>query len=170
MTLTAECTRMTAAVDLQSPRNTYQCAMGKQAMGTIALNQRNRIDTLMYNLVYPMRPMVKSRTIELINFEEMPAGQNAIVAVMSYSGYDIEDAVILNKASLDRGYGRCFVYRNSKTIMKSYPGTSDRILGPLVDAATKKNIWRHEALDMDGINNRIFLLLDLNLKSETISV
>ena len=110
----------------------------------------------MYNLVYPMRPMVKSRTIELINFEEMPAGQNAIVAVMSYSGYDIEDAVILNKASLDRGYGRCFVYRNSKTIMKSYPGTSDRILGPLVDAATKKNIWRHEALDMDGITSLFF--------------
>ena len=43
--------------------------MGKQAMGTIALNQKNRIDTLMYNLVYPMRPMVKSRTIELIHFE-----------------------------------------------------------------------------------------------------
>ena len=90
----------------QSPRNTYQCAMGKQAMGTIALNQRNRIDTLLYNLVYPMRPMVKSRTIELVHFEEMPAGQNAIVAVMSYSGYDIEDAIILNRASLDRGYGR----------------------------------------------------------------
>ncbi len=50
-------------------RNTYQCAMGKQAMGTIALNQQSRIDTLMYNLVYPMRPMVKSRTIELIHFE-----------------------------------------------------------------------------------------------------
>ena len=83
-------------------------------MGTIALNQRNRIDTLLYNLVYPMRPMVKSKTIELINFEEMPAGQNAIVAVMSYSGYDIEDAIILNRASLDRGYGRCLVYRNAK--------------------------------------------------------
>ena len=101
--------------------------MGKQAMGTIALNQRNRIDTLLYNLVnqfppknirqfffkkkthfqvYPMRPMVKSRTIELVHFEEMPAGQNAIVAVMSYSGYDIEDAIVLNRASLDRGYGR----------------------------------------------------------------
>ena len=66
-------------------------------------------------------------------------------------GYDIEDAVILNRASLDRGYGRCLVYRNSKTVMKSYPGTSDRILGPLVDANTKKPIWRHEALDMDGI-------------------
>ena len=66
-------------------------------MGTIAYNQRNRIDTLLYNVVYPMKPMVKSRTIELIHFEDLPAGQNAIVAVMSYSGYDIEDAMILNR-------------------------------------------------------------------------
>ena len=88
----------------QSPRNTYQCAMGKQAMGTIAWNQRNRIDTLLYNVVYPHKPMVKTRTIEMINFEKLPAGQNAMVAVMSYSGFDIEDATVLNKASLDRGY------------------------------------------------------------------
>ena len=73
--------------------------MGKQAMGTIALNQRERIDTLIYNLVYPQKPLVKSRTIELIHFEQLPAGQNAIVAVMSYSGYDIEDALVLNKDS-----------------------------------------------------------------------
>lgn len=92
----------------QSPRNTYQCAMGKQAMGTIACNQRNRIDTLLYNLVYPHKPMVKTRTIELINFEKLPAGQNAMVAVMSYSGFDIEDATVLNKASLDRGKQSCF--------------------------------------------------------------
>jgi len=71
--------------------------------GTIGYNQRNRIDTLMYNIVYPQSPMVKSRTIELINFDKLPAGQNATVAVMSYSGYDIEDALILNKASIDRG-------------------------------------------------------------------
>ena len=136
----------------QSPRNTYQCAMGKQAMGTIALNQRNRIDTLLYNLVYPMKPMVKSRTIELINFEELPAGQNAIVAVMSYSGYDIEDAIILNRASLDRGYGRCLVYRNQKAMLKRYANqTCDRIMGPLVDAETKQPIWRHQILDSDGI-------------------
>ena len=136
----------------QSPRNTYQCAMGKQAMGTIGLNQKNRIDTLMYNLVYPMRPMVKSRTIELINFEQMPAGQNAIVAVMSYSGYDIEDAIILNRSSLDRGYGRCLVYRNAKSTMKRYANqTADRILGPLVDPTTKQQIDRHQILDLDGI-------------------
>jgi len=136
----------------QSPRNTYQCAMGKQAMGTIALNQKNRIDTLLYNLVYPMKPMVKTRTIELSNFEDLPAGQNAIVAVMSYSGYDIEDAVILNRASLDRGYGRCLVYRNAKAVMKRYANqTSDRIMGPLVDSETKQVIFRHDALDLDGI-------------------
>uniref|UniRef100_A0A0K2TQW0 DNA-directed RNA polymerase subunit beta n=1 Tax=Lepeophtheirus salmonis TaxID=72036 RepID=A0A0K2TQW0_LEPSM len=136
----------------QSPRNTYQCAMGKQAMGTIAFNQRNRIDTLMYNLVYPMRPMVKSRTIELIHFEDLPAGQNAMVAVMSYSGYDIEDAIVLNKASLDRGYGRCLVYRNSKTVLKRYANqTFDKLMGPLVDAETKKPLLKHDILDNDGI-------------------
>ena len=106
----------------------------------------------MYNLVYPMRPMVKSRTIELINFEQMPAGQNAIVAVMSYSGYDIEDAIILNRSSLDRGYGRCLVYRNAKSTMKRYANqTADRILGPLVDPTTKQQIDRHQILDLDGI-------------------
>ena len=136
----------------QSPRNTYQCAMGKQAMGTIAYNQKKRIDTLMYNLVYPMRPMVKSRTIELIHFEKLPAGQNAIVAVMSYSGYDIEDAIVLNRSSLDRGYGRCLVYRNNKCSLKKYANqTSDRIMGPLVDAETKLPIFKHAAIDLDGI-------------------
>ncbi|KAG8579677.1 hypothetical protein GDO81_011000 [Engystomops pustulosus] len=73
------------------------------SQGTIGYNQRNRIDTLMYLLAYPQKPMVKTKTIELIDFEKLPAGQNATVAVMSYSGYDIEDALVLNKASLDRG-------------------------------------------------------------------
>ncbi|XP_028173888.1 DNA-directed RNA polymerase III subunit RPC2 [Ostrinia nubilalis] len=136
----------------QSPRNTYQCAMGKQAMGTIGYNQKNRIDTLMYNLVYPQCPMVKTRTIELTNFDKLPAGQNATVAVMSYSGYDIEDALILNRASIDRGYGRCLVYKSAKTTMKRYSNqTSDRILGPSRDASTGKVIRAHEILDTDGI-------------------
>ncbi|CAL7942914.1 unnamed protein product [Xylocopa violacea] len=136
----------------QSPRNTYQCAMGKQAMGTIGYNQRNRIDTLMYNLVYPQTPMVKSRTIELINFDKLPAGQNATVAVMSYSGYDIEDALILNKASIDRGFGRCLIYRNAKCTLKRYANqTYDRIMGPLIDSNTKKSVWKHEVIDSDGI-------------------
>lgn len=136
----------------QSPRNTYQCAMGKQAMGTIGLNQRNRIDSLLYLLVYPHRPMVKTKTIELINFEDLPAGQNATVAVVSYSGYDIEDAIVMNRSSIDRGFGRCQVYRNQKCIIKKYANqTSDKVMGPLVDSATMKPVWKHEALDTDGI-------------------
>ena len=55
----------------QSPRNTYQCAMGKQAMGVIANNQQTRMDTILYSLVYPQRPLVKTKTIELINFEKV---------------------------------------------------------------------------------------------------
>jgi len=81
----------------QSPRNTYQCAMGKQAIGAIAYNQLERMDTLLYLMVYTQQPMVKTRTIELIGYDRLPAGQNATVAVMSYSGYDIEDALVLNK-------------------------------------------------------------------------
>ena len=136
----------------QSPRNTYQCAMGKQAMGTIAYNQQNRIDTLLYLLVYPQIPLVKSKTIDLIQFDKIPAGQNATVAVMSYSGYDIEDALILNKASLDRGFGRCLVYRKQVCSLKRYANQSyDRIMGPSYDSKSGKPIWRHEPLDQEGI-------------------
>lgn len=96
--------------------------------------------------------MVRSKTIELTNFDKLPAGQNATVAVMSYSGYDIEDALILNKASIDRGYGRCLVYKSSKCTVKRYTNqTYDRIMGPTKDSATNKIIFKHEALDSDGI-------------------
>src|SRR3977135_259701 len=58
----------------QSPRNTYQCAMGKQAIGAIASNQFQRIDSILYLMVYPQKPMVKSRTIELTKYDQLPAG------------------------------------------------------------------------------------------------
>ncbi|CAI6330189.1 unnamed protein product [Periconia digitata] len=112
----------------QSPRNTYQCAMGKQAIGAIAYNQLTRIDTLLYLMVYPQQPMVKTRTIELTKYDKLPAGQNATVAVMSYSGYDIEDALVVNKASCDRGFGRCQIFKKTVVPLKSYAnGAEDRI-------------------------------------------
>ncbi len=113
----------------QSPRNTYQCAMGKQAIGAIAYNQFTRIDTLLYLMVYPQKPLVKTRTIELIKYDKLPAGQNATVAVMSYSGYDIEDALVINKASCDRGFGRCQVFKKVNTQLKTYAnGTHEQIV------------------------------------------
>ena len=53
----------------QSPRNTYQCAMGKQAIGTTSMNQYERFDSLLYTMVYPQKPMVKTRILDLINFD-----------------------------------------------------------------------------------------------------
>ena len=115
----------------QSPRNTYQCAMGKQAIGSIGYNQLIRADTLLYLMVYPQRPLVKTVTIELSNYEKLPAGQNASVAVMSYSGYDIEDAIILNKASLDRGFARIMTIRRNETVLeRDDNGTFDIRKGP----------------------------------------
>ena len=66
-----------------------RCA-APQAMGTMACNQHLRMDTLLYLLVSPMKPLLTTRTIEMVGFDQMGAGQNAMVCVMSYSGYDIE--------------------------------------------------------------------------------
>ncbi|SAL99837.1 hypothetical protein [Absidia glauca] len=136
----------------QSPRNTYQCAMGKQAIGAIGYNQLNRIETLIYLMVYPQQPMVKSKTIELIGYDKLPAGQNATVAVMSYSGYDIEDALVLNKSGLDRGFGRCQVMRKYATMVKRYPnGTHDRLADP---PARDSDFWdqSYDTIEQDGIS------------------
>ena len=100
-------------------------------MGNFAYNQLDRLDTLQYLLVYPQRPLLTTKTIELVGFDKLGAGQNATVAVMSYSGYDIEDAIVMNKASLDRGFGRCMVRRRMACTLKKYPNRSqDRITAP----------------------------------------
>lgn len=136
----------------QSPRNTYQCAMGKQAIGAIGYNQFRRIDTLLYLMVYPQQPMVKTKTIELIDYDKLPAGQNATVAVMSYSGYDIEDALVLNKSSLDRGFGRCQVLRKHTEVLKKYANhTKDIVSGMKIDSETGKPLWEHESIGPDGL-------------------
>eukprot|EP01028_Stygiella_incarcerata_P005291 TRINITY_DN2246_c0_g1_i2.p1 TRINITY_DN2246_c0_g1~~TRINITY_DN2246_c0_g1_i2.p1 ORF type:complete len:1166 (+),score=283.92 TRINITY_DN2246_c0_g1_i2:83-3499(+) len=133
----------------QSPRNTYQCAMGKQAIGAIAYNQFERMDTLLYVLVYPQRPLAQTKQIEMTGFDRCPGGQNATVAVMGYSGYDIEDAVILNKASLDRGFGRCMVLRRYGTTLKKYAdGIFDRTEPPPKGDKVPR---RFHALSEDGV-------------------
>ncbi|KAK9863933.1 hypothetical protein WJX84_006245 [Apatococcus fuscideae] len=136
----------------QSPRNTYQCAMGKQAMGNIAFNQLARMDTLLYLLSYPQRPLLTTKTIELVGYDKLGAGQNATVAVMSYSGYDIEDAIVMNRASLDRGFGRCVVVRKYGTTIKKYANhTKDRVVRPVVPPGQKRGTTKFKLLDQDGV-------------------
>ncbi|ORY25614.1 hypothetical protein BCR39DRAFT_543279 [Naematelia encephala] len=96
----------------QSPRNTYQSAMGKQAMGVHLTNYQLRMDTMANILYYPQKPLATTRSMEYLKFSELPAGQNAIVAIMCYSGYNQEDSVIMNQSSIDRGLFRSLYYRS----------------------------------------------------------
>lgn len=96
----------------QSPRNTYQSAMGKQAMGFFLTNYSRRMDTMANILYYPQKPLGTTRSMEFLKFRELPAGQNAIVAIACYSGYNQEDSVIMNQSSIDRGLFRSLFFRS----------------------------------------------------------
>lgn len=88
----------------QSPRNMYQCQMAKQSMGTSTLALANRVDNKMYQVYFPQKPLVTSRTNYELGFEDFSGGINSVVAVLSYTGYDIEDAMIINKSTYERGF------------------------------------------------------------------
>ena len=109
----------------QSPRNTYQCAMGKQAIGMYVTNFDLRMDKTAYVLTYPMRPMVDTRVMNLINVNQIPSGENVIVAIATYSGYNQEDSIIFNKASLNRGLFCATVYHTEKDEDKKIYGDEE---------------------------------------------
>ena len=87
----------------QSPRNTYQCAQAKQAMGIYATNFSERMDKTAYVLSYSTRPLVDTRVMNLIKLNENPSGCNINVAIMTHTGYNQEDSLLVNKGSIDRG-------------------------------------------------------------------
>ena len=98
----------------QSPRNTYQCAQGKQAMGVYVTNYENRMDKTAYVLNYPMRPLVDTRIMNLIHLNKIPSGSQLIVAIMTHTGYNQEDSLLINKGSVDRGMALTTVYHTEK--------------------------------------------------------
>ena len=103
----------------QSPRNTYQSAMGKQAMGVYTSNYQIRMDTLAHVLYYPQKPLVVTRALDFLHFKELPSGTNAIVAIACYTGYNQEDSVIMNQGAIDRGFFRSVFYRTYNDTCKN---------------------------------------------------
>jgi hypothetical protein len=98
----------------QSPRNCYQCAQGKQAMGVYVTNYENRMDKTAYVLNYPSRPLVDTRVMNLIQLNKIPSGTNVIVAIMTHTGYNQEDSLLFNKGSIDRGLFVTTIYHTEK--------------------------------------------------------
>jgi DNA-directed RNA polymerase II subunit RPB2 len=98
----------------QAPRNTYQCAMGKQAMGVYATNYDQRMDKTAYVLNYPSRPLVDTRLMNFIQLNRIPSGTQIHVAIMTHTGYNQEDSVLVNKGSIDRGLFLATIYHTEK--------------------------------------------------------
>jgi len=137
----------------QAPRNTYQAAMAKQALGIHALNYLIRLDSHSYLLQYPQKPVVQTRMLDVIGYNDRPAGQNVVLALMSYTGYNIEDALIFNKNSIDMGLFRAYFFRVYTAVENEYPGGErDRITIPSPDNVVDyKGSELYSKLAPDGI-------------------
>jgi DNA-directed RNA polymerase II subunit RPB2 len=147
----------------QSPRNTYQSAMGKQAIGMYVTNYDNRMDKTAYVLTYPMRPLVETRIMNIIKLNNIPSGQQVIVAIASHSGYNQEDSLLFNKGSIDRGLFLATIYHTEKDEDKKLFGTEEIRCKP--DKTKTKNIkfGNYDKLTSQGIMKENTLIEDRDI-------
>jgi DNA-directed RNA polymerase II subunit RPB2 len=147
----------------QSPRNTYQSAMGKQAIGMYVTNYDNRMDKTAYVLTYPMRPLVETRIMNIIKLNNIPSGQQVIVAIASHSGYNQEDSLLFNKGSIDRGLFLATIYHTEKDEDKKLFGTEEVRCKP--DKTKTKNIkfGNYDKLTSQGIMKENTLIEDRDI-------
>ncbi|MDR0912523.1 MAG: DNA-directed RNA polymerase subunit B [Methanobrevibacter sp.] len=137
-----------------SPRNTMEAGMTKQALGLYVSNYSFRTDTRAHLLHQPQSPLVKTRISDATNYDKRPSGQNFIVAVMSFEGYNMEDSLILNKSSLERGLARSSFFRSYEASERRYfGGQKDEFEIPSKEVRGYRNEEKYKYLDDDGVIN-----------------
>jgi DNA-directed RNA polymerase II subunit RPB2 len=126
------------------------CAMGKQAMGVYATNYDKRMDKTAYVLNYPSRPLVDTRLMNFIHLNNIPSGTQIHVAIMTHTGYNQEDSVLVNKGSLDRGLFLATIYHTEKDEDKNI--IRDEIIRCKPDPTKTKGIkfGNYDKLDHNG--------------------
>lgn len=144
----------------QSPRNTYQAAMGKQAMGVYVTNYNNRMDKTAYVLSYPMRPLVETRFMNIIQLNEIPSGEMVVVAIMSHTGYNQEDSLLFNRGAIDRGLFQAVIYHTEKDEDKKLYGDEEIRCKPDKTITKCIKFANYEKINGNGIVDKDTIIKD----------
>jgi hypothetical protein len=134
----------------QSPRNCYQCAMGKQALGIYASNFNKRIDTMGNILNYPQKSLVCTKLSKYTMAHKLPSGVNAIVAIMTHTGFNQEDSIMINQSALDRGLFTSTYYKAYRDVCNKNHSTGEEEIFTNPCDKTDKKPYCYDKLDESG--------------------